>query len=292
MLLVDFTYPTQFSADYFYSLSLFVGAIVNWLLAALLVFDTNNFLYRDAPRYLRSRYMTALALSIFGIGFIIHWYFMPRFNYPLAASALSVAYFHSAGVLFSMSHTGLIDRHYLTRRVVVRDVCLTLISLVLYALSVILDSRLLLHIGFAAFFVHLGSLALIFYRHFHRVYAQLGTYAEELPNDTDYEVRWLFFSCHLIILFGLGSVVITSLFPNDTLPFTLLMFVGTAVFAYIYKALDNYGAFVFDAEKYLQQSEDYLKTERGLLKFHRFLKRRARHAFFTLFPFFSGFHKE
>jgi len=285
-------FPIPYNADYFYSLSLFIGAIVNLLLAGMLVFDSNNFLYRDAPRYLRSRYMTALSLAIFGVGFLVHWYFLPRICYPLAASALSVAYFHAGGVLFSMSHTGLIDAHYLTRRVVIRDVSITAIGLAVYALSVLFDNMLLLHLGFALFFVHLGLLAVIFYRHFHRVYAQLGNYAEEQPNDTDYEIRWLFFSCHLIILFGLGSVIITLLFPHDLIPFVLLMFVGISVFSYIYKALDSYGACVFDAEKNMQKSEAYLHTERGRRRFLQFLQRRARISFFTIFPLFSGFYKE
>jgi len=287
-----FTYPIPYNADYFYSLSLFVGGIVNWLLAGLLVFDSNNFYYRDAPRYLRSRYMTALALIIFGSGFLIHWFFMLRINNPLAASALSTAYFHLGGMLFSMSHTGLIDRHYLTRRIVIRDVSITAVSLAIYALSVILDSRTLLYIGFAAFFLHIDMLTVIFYRHFHRVYAQLGNYAEHLPNDTDHEVRWLFFSCHLIILFGLGGIFITLLFPYDTLPFTILMFIGIFVFAYIYKALDGFGALVFDAENNLLRSEDYLHTEPGREQYRHFLHRRARKAFFTIFPLLSGFHKE
>lgn len=284
--------PLDYSAEYFYSLSLIVGAIVNWVLAVMLYFDPDNFIYTETPRYLRSRYLTALSLAVFGVGFFLHWWFMPRFYNPLAASALSLAYFHVGGTLFSMSHTGLIDRHYLTLKVVVRDVVVLLLSVIIYAISALLQSHSLLYIGFGLFFLHIGFLTCKFYKSFHRIYLQLGNYANWLPNDTDRDVRWLFFSCHLIILFGIGGIVITLLFPTDTRPFTLLMFLSIAIFAYIYKAIDGFSALAYDSEINIQKSEEYLHTEYGCHEMTIFKQKRRVKSWITDLPLLSGFVKQ
>ena len=284
--------PLDLSAEYFYSVSLLVGAVVNWVLAAMLFFDPDNFLYTETPRYLRSRYLTALSLAVFGLGFALHWWFMPRFYNPIAASALSLGYFHIGGTLFSMSHTGLIDRHYLNLKVVVRDVVLLLLSVIIYAVSALLQSHTLLYIGFGLFFLHIGFLTCKFYQSFHRIYLQLGNYANYFVNDTDRDMRWLFFSCHLIILFGIGGIAVTLLFPNDTLPFTLLMFVGVGIFGYIYKALDGFSALAYDSEVNLQKSEEYLSTEYGSREMKVFRQKRHKTSWLADFPLLSGFVKQ
>ena len=284
--------PLDLSAEYFYSVSLLVGAVVNWVLAAMLFFDPDNFLYTETPRYLRSRYLTALSLLVFGLGFALHWWFMPRFSNPLAASALSLAYFHIGGTLLSMSHTGLIDRHYLTFQVAIRDVSVLILSVLVYAMSALLQSHTLLYIGFALFFLHIGFLTCKFYQSFHRIYLQLGNYANYLPNDTDRDMRFLFFSCHLIILFGIGGIAVTLLFPTDTRPFTLLMFVGVAVFGYIYKALDGFSALVFEAEVNLRKSEEYLHTDQGRKEIVIFRQKRHQLSWLTHFTLLSGFVKQ
>jgi len=291
--MLDILFSTsRFSAESLYCLSLAVGAVVNWVLAGLLVFDPNNYLYTETRRYLRSRNLTALSLFIFGCGFALHWLFLPRFSNPVAASALSLAYFHFGGTLFSMSHTSLLDRHYLRTSVVVRDTLVLVLSLVVYSVSALTRSHLLLHVGFALFFLHIGFLTVKFYRSFHRIYAQLGSYAEYFPNYTDHDMRWLFYSCHLIILFGIGSVVITLLFPDDTLPFTILMMMGVVIFSYIYKSLDNYSVFATEAEQNLLDSEKYLNTEDGKYRMRIFLRKRKLNSYLTTYPLLSGFFKQ
>jgi len=291
-MIEPFTSPLEYPQVYYYSVSLLIGAVVNWLMAFFLAFDLDNFLYTETPRYLRARYLTALNLAIFGLGFFVQWWYMPRFTHPLSASALALAYFHIGGTLFSFSHTGLIDRHYLTRRVVVRDLTILFISLCVYAMASLLSSQTLLYVGFALFFLHCGSYVLAFYRHFHRMYLQLGTYAEYMPNDTDRNMRWLFFSCHLIILFGIGSIIITLMFPHSTLPYTLLMAAGIGVFAYIFKVLDNFRSLVFEAEEYLRQSEEYLSTDEGRQNLRLYAEKRRKNDPLLDFPLLSGFIRQ
>lgn len=246
--------------EYLYGLSLFVAAVVNFVLAAMLLFDSNNYLYTETPRYLRSRRLTGASLMVFGIGFLLHWLFMPHFSNLMMGKALSFSYFHIGGVLFSMSHTSLIDRKYLTRRVVVRDTVALLLSLGVYWNNAFMGIQLLTYLGSALFFVHIGYLTWQFYRRFHRIYRQLGRYADYRPNDTDHEVLWLHNSCHLIIAFGIGGMLCTVLFHDAVLPFTILLFMGVAVFSYIYKALDSFGAIARDAEVNIQESEIFVRN--------------------------------
>lgn len=284
--------PIDYPEEYFYGLSLVVGAVVCWLLAGMLLLDPDNYIHTSVPRYLRSRRLTAVALLVFGLGFFLHWWFMPRYNNPLAASALSLAYFHIAGVLFSMSHTGLIDRHYLTHWVVIHNVSILILSLSIYGISVLLESQALQYVGFVIFFLHIDYLTWRFYLSFHRVYLQLGVYAEYLPNDTDRNMRWLFFSCYLIILFGIGGIIVTLLFPNDTLPFIILMFIGNVVFAYIYKSLDGFSSLAYEAEMTMEQCEAYLQTPEGRKEMQRYITKRNRRSLLSTIPMLSGFIKQ
>jgi len=247
----------EYNELYYYGVSLLVAAVVNFVLAALLWFDSNNCIYSEVPRYQRARRLTGLSLLVFGIGFLLHWLFMPHFNNLLLGKALSFSYFHIGGVLFSMSHTSLIDRHYLDRKVVVRDVTILVLSLTIYWIHAFIGNKTLTYIGSALFFLHIGFLTWQFYRRFHRIYKQLGRYADYKPNDTDREVLWLHHSCHLIIAFGIGGMLCTVVFHDAIWPFTVLLCVGIFVFSYIFRALDSFGAVVDEAEENLVESEEY-----------------------------------
>jgi len=247
----------EYSETYFFGVSLLVAAVLNLVLAGMLWFDSNNYIYTETPRYLRSRRLTGLSLMVFGLGFLLHWLFAPHFTHLLAGKALSFSYFHIGGVLLSMSHTSLIDRHYLTRQVVVRDVIVLLVSLTVYWTNARIADTSLTYVGSALFFLHIGYLTWQFYSHFIRIYRQLKKYADYMPNDTDHEMLWLHYSCHLIVAFGIGGMLCTVVFHDATLPFTLLLFAGIFVFSYIYKALDSFGAIAREAEENLKESEEY-----------------------------------
>jgi len=251
----------EYTAEYFFSLSLVGAALVNIVLAFMLLFDSNNYLYTETPRYLRARRLTGASLMVFAAGFLLHWWFMPHFTNLLLGKALSFSYFHIGGVLFSMSHTGLIDRHYFTRQVIVRDVTVLTVSLCIYWANAFIGNTTLTYIGSALFFLHIGYLTWVFYSHFLRIYRQLGHYADYLPNDTDHEVLWLHYSCHLIIAFGIGGMLCTVVFHDATLPFTILLLLGTAIFSYIYKALDSFGFIAIEAEGNLRESEEYVNND-------------------------------
>ena len=79
-----------------YDLTLLIVGILNLAMAVGLL--ANNHAYRNYPVYRRSRCFTAVFFAVFGIGMLLHYHFQWRLSYPLLATALSVSYFHIAGV--------------------------------------------------------------------------------------------------------------------------------------------------------------------------------------------------
>ena len=238
-----------------YSLTLIVSAIVNLALAVALLH--NNYLFSDYQVYRRSRTLTALTFSIFAIGFLLHYHFEWRTSWPAAASALSVSYFHIAGVLFSWSHISLLNPYYLTRHVVVRDVIILIIGIVAYwGVAFTHTSYFILHAAFSIFFLHAFYISSVFYRTLHRIRHKVKTMPVSVDNATWWTEenklmvvgfqRSIRMSCHFIVLFGLGSIAVTAAFPTQYWPYTVLLILGILVFCFIFYGLTEYGC-VIDA---------------------------------------------
>lgn len=243
---------------------LILAGAVNLLIAVALLH--NNVYFRIYGIYHRSRSLVALNYVIFGIGFLIHAYFGWRTSWPEGASALTVSYFHSGGVLFGWSHISLMRPDYMTKRLVIRDLSILAIGLVAYW-TVLADWV------FVIFFVHAFYIAFTFYR----VYFQVRRNIENMPADEKAPSWWttetkrtvlgshhsFAVSCHLIVLFGLGSIAITAAFPHDVWPYTLLTMAGIAVFCYIFYSLVEYGNVIDAATNATEDAaneERYLKT--------------------------------
>ena len=232
-----------------YQTVLYLAGAINLMIALVLIH--NNIWYRYYDLYHRSRIFVALNFMIFGIGFLIHACFGWRLAWPGAASALTVSYFHSGAILFGWSHISLLRPDYLTRRVVVRDLTIFIVGLAAYWTSVANMSLVRLHIAFTIFFVHAAFIALTFYRTYFRVRHNI----QQLPSGGQAPIWWtedtkrivlsahnsFIIGCHLIILFGLGSIAITAAFPHEIWPYSLLTMLGIAVFCYIFYSLVEYG---------------------------------------------------
>ncbi len=231
-----------------YDIALILGAVVNMAMALVLVH--NNYAYRYYDVYRHSRSFTALTFFVFGIGFLMHYFFHWRTEWPVAASALTVSYFHIGAVFFGWGHISLLNPFYLTRQVIIRDLSILFTGLVIYWASVLRFS--VFTYQFLIFFTHASYVAFVLYRTLYRVSRQTAA----LPiNESN--ARWwtdeartsvisfqhsISISCHLIVLFGIGSVIVTACYPNDTWPYTILLLLGIGVFCYIFYALTEYGA--------------------------------------------------
>ena len=236
-----------------YNITLLIAATVNVVMGCSLL--DGNSSYSDYSVYRRSRLFTALTYMIFAAGFIAHSQLEWRLLWPVGASALSVSYFHVAAMLFGWSHISLLNPNYLTRNVVIRDIVILVIGLVAYwsaacsQLSVFTSQ-----LSFLIFFAHALYISYILYNTLLRV----RRLTKRLPKSEE-NARWwtdenrlmvigfqrsIRVSCHLIVIFGLGSIVVTAAFPTQQWPYIVLMALGIAVFCYIYYALTNYGSVI------------------------------------------------
>ena len=230
-----------------YDTTLLIGAVINLMIAFVLLH--NNYWYRDYEVYHRSRQFSALVYTAFAAGFLLHAHYGWRMTCPAAASALSVSYFHIGAVFFGWSHTSLLKPDYLTRRIVVRDLTILLVGIISYWTVPLLYPII--------FFLHAPYIAFTFYRTYYRVRRSLSSrtvdgnaprwWTEEAKREVLSLHHSFVLCCHLIILFGLGSIVVTALFPTAVWPYTMLLCLGIAVFCYIFYALEEYGSVIESA---------------------------------------------
>ena len=231
-----------------YHTVLVLAGIANLSMSVVLLHG--NLAYRDYTVYRRARRLVSLCFAVFAVGFLLHAHFQWRSTWPVAASALSVSYFHIGGVLFGWSHTSLMQPDYLTRKVVVRDLSILIIGIVCYWLAVVWPV-FSLHVSFSIFFLHAMFITYTFYHTYYQVRRSLM----RMPTDTDAAGWWnervkrtvlsghhsFVIACHLIVLFGIGSIVVTAVFPTQITPYTVLMCMGIAVYCYIFYSLTEYG---------------------------------------------------
>ena len=236
-----------------YHLSLLVVGIADLAMAVGLL--CSNYAYRHYPVYHRSCYLTALFFAVFGIGILLHWHFQWRLSYPLLATALSVSYFHICGVVITWSHTSLLNPRYLSRKVVVRDMTILAVGLTSYWTAA--NSTLfVLNMTLLIFLFHAVWLTVDFYTTYRRVSHRLIVMKQ---GSVEGFMRWMLRSCHLIIAFGIGSIVFTSLFPRDVWPYTVLLCVGGMVFVYIYYSISEYGTVIDSATNATEDAALYLR---------------------------------
>lgn len=230
-----------------YHTVLLIAGGVNLLIAFVLLHS--NVWFRNYDVYRRARQLVALCYIIFALGFILHAHFEWRTTWPAGATALSVSYFHIGGVLFGWSHTSLMRPDYLTKKVIARDLIILVVGLTSYWLCAATSSTF--NLQFSIFFAHAAFIAYTFYHTYYNVRKSLL----RMPTDSHAPAWWtpeakrtvlnghhsFMISGHLIVLFGIGSIIVTAAFPTQITPYTLLLCMGIAVYCYIFYAITEYG---------------------------------------------------
>ena len=159
----------------------------------------------------------------------------------MLATALTTSYFHICGVSITWSHTSLLNPRYMSTSIVVRDVVILVVGLSAYWITATSCSLPVFHFSLLIFLCHATLMAINFYTTYYRVSRKL--IAVQQGNIEGF-MRWMLRSCHLIIAFGIGSIVFTSLLPLAVWPYTVLLFFGALVFIYIYYSISEYGAVI------------------------------------------------
>lgn len=226
-----------------YDLSLLiVGGLDLAMAIGLLV---NNYAYRHYPIYHRSRVLTAVFFAVFGIGLLLHYHFHWRQTCPPLAMALSLTYFHIAGVAITWSHTSLLNPRYLSRRVAARDVAFLAIGIPTYWLTTT---------GLYIFLINAAWMTYDFYSTYYRLNRHSFPSLGKVGGRAIF--RWMLLSCHLIIFFGIGSIVFTALLPTAIWPYSVLLCVGGLVFVYIYYSISEYGTVIDSATNAIEDWGD------------------------------------
>lgn len=254
-----------------YDTMLFLAAGINLMMGFVLAYGNYEYHYYDV--YRRARLLSAAVFVAFAVGFLLHAQFQWRTLWPAGATALSVSYFHIGAVFFGWSHTSLIHPNYLKQRIVFRDILILCIGLAAYWIAAIDDESSIIQYpltimngALCIFFLHTGYIALNFYRTYYRVRRDI----ERMPAGGDAPRWWtpeakrnvllrhhsFALGCHLIILFGLGSGVITACFPTQTWPYTMLLAAAIAVFTYIFYTIFEYGAIIEAGTNATEDAED------------------------------------
>ena len=234
-----------------YQSALLVAGIFNVAMAFTLWH--NNYIFRNYVVYQRACLFTAICFLVFGVGFFLHYNFVWRMVWPAGATALSVSYFHIGGTMMSWSHTSLLDPSYLKRGIIVRDIVIVTIGLIAYWTTAYYCSLMMFHLSLIIFLLHIVWLSFKFYA----TYFKVSRCMEEnnLYEQKDGEKKFTLFtyhrsfllSCHLIIGFGIGSIVLTAFNPTAVWPYTLLLSIGIVVFIYIFYSLCEYGIVIDSA---------------------------------------------
>ena len=221
-----------------YRAALFLTGFINLLMAGF-VFSGSR-VYRQYSVYYRTRMLTTLWIAAFGIGYLIHGLFMWRNTWPTAASALTASYFHLGAICFSWGYTSLLNPNYPKRHTVIHDSLVYLLGLVAYWSVAILwkHAPVFTLLSFLFFFLYATWAMYVFYSTYNRVSYRLLRLS--YGNVMGF-VRWMQVCCDCIVLFGISSVAITAAFPTEFWPYTLLLFAGVGMFAYIVYSLNKYG---------------------------------------------------
>jgi signal transduction histidine kinase len=210
----------------------------------------------------------------FGIGYNIHAICYWRESWPTAASALTATYFHIGALCFSWGYTSLLNPTYVTKKVAIRDIAIYIIGLIAYW-SVALawkDAPLFVMMSFAIFFSYCIFGVIVFYKTYNMVSYRMMRMS--LGNVGSF-VRWMQVCCDLIIFFGIGSVAVTGIFPNEKWPYVVLLVLGIGIFGYIVYSLEKYGSVINGATQatyraVLKKKDDTYKSPIHKLSIHKF----------------------
>ncbi len=230
----------------FYQFSLILTALINFGMAFKLFRGTAR--YARYPIYRRTRLLTVLWLVIFGIGYILHAVFQFRWYWPAVSTALTTTYFHIGAICFSWGYTSLLNPDFLTRKVVIRDLAIYVLGLVAYWTVALTwkEQPFYTTLATGIFFLYAAYGTLVFYKTYNLVSLRM---IKITNGNMGSFVRWLQLCCDLIILFGIGGVALTGIFPHEIWPYIVLCWLSPVMFGYIVYSLSNYGAVVEDATR-------------------------------------------
>jgi len=222
--------------DVFYKDVLLAGVGVCFALGLCMLFYTSP-KQNNARHFARCRIWTALGILVLGVMWLIHLLFDPRNSSQHLAGAVNVSCYAFMFDLFEMAYCTSINPSYVTRRVVINDLCFTALVLAFEWIGVGIGGYL--GVGLAIVGEVMVGLVYIWLGHtFMKMYIRsMRNSSEYLADDVESSVSWLWKSLVCIILAALGSAAL-ALAPKSWVGFQVLA--GIVLVFYIFFAVTNF----------------------------------------------------
>lgn len=234
--------------------ALTIASILSVAMAVVLLAKALSTDYRN---YSRSCILSAIAYTVFAVGYLLHVIFHFRTNMPTCYVAVCISYLHIGGALLGTSHISILDPDYFKPWRVVRDVVCVLFSMLCLWLPFILQQGFGIEVAndfnraagtwwhalsLVPFFLHCGYLALDIYVTYWRVSRQSTKHSLPL---IDHFVKWLFSNCHFIVFVGISSAAVVLYWGEIPNAMTILIVVAMLGFCMMFK---NIVSFSYDID--------------------------------------------
>lgn len=232
------------------------------------------FLFAKAPEkdifenYLLSRRIMGAALLLLAANYSVHLFLGIRFKNPGAAILMNLSTYFLCYWLFGSALTTLLDRFYITRKRMLRNICLWLLFSALSAAVLFLfPEGHVQKAGAAVMALLLVSYGLVLSARVLRSYrSAVRLFEDTHSDDIGAYIRWLSTFTYWAIIFGMGSGLLTFL-PDDYVCIWILS--SVPFYVYLFCSYMNYMLFyeqvemAFEQEVPSENAEILLSPESG-----------------------------
>lgn len=221
----------------FYNNSLEAGWIVIGLLAFFLLANKSN--NKEYSNYVFSRRCCGGSFAAFAIGLFVQWFFNPRLEYPMIATAMALSYFHVGATLFGMSHTSVLDPSIRCKRRIRIDILSIILSTSTVWMGALLKVPVVMLLSFIVFFAHVIYMS----------YSLISTYTRVIKNianissdETELAVEWLPKSSYMMVIFGIACSFASfiNVEDNHLIAGSVMTLMAIPIFLYIYISYMNF----------------------------------------------------
>lgn len=232
------------------------------------------FLFAKAPEkdifenYLRSRRIMGAALLLLAANYSVHLFLGIRFKNPGAAILMNLSTYFLCYWLFGSALTTLLDRFYITRKRMLRNICLWLLFSALSAAVLFLfPEGHVQKAGAAVMALLLVSYGLALSARVLRSYrSAVRLFEDTHSDDIGAYIRWLSTFTYWAIIFGMGCGLLTFL-PDDyvciwilsSVPFYIYLFCSYMNYMLFYEQVEM----AFEQEVPSENAETLLSPESG-----------------------------
>lgn len=221
----------------FYSDSLLLGWAFLFFFGFYLLFAIAD-KSEQVANYNRARKILGLALIIWGVQVLIHWFFKCRESNVLIAAAVNLSIYFFCAQLMGYAFISLLNHKYISRKRVKFDIIKSILfAIVVWSAVLIAPETLtkpILYVTSAGFFIDVVILCKNFFKSYYGAKKQTEDFYSENVN---HYIKWISNSVYFTIIAGLSGAIL-SFAPVWVA--TMYMMIGLLIFIYIFVSFQNY----------------------------------------------------